>query len=232
MIRSVWQQKGQLLGQLLSKTHRRLPMADARSAAKQAVTASVRKRMKFVKSRTQHFGSGSAASAIPAGSVPLPEAPKPIESHAQDVGGDPERPPRSSPYNALRRSSSFDPFDGELHDLPINGEFAQTPGGEHLPFDIGVVGLIYPEREDRDGSYPRGGSRDSKDTSSSKAADSIGRTSLGLDRGALTEEPESMGSFDEAHRPRPALDAPADRSSSSPAQVRPLSRSHSPRPAC
>ncbi|GAA5855492.1 hypothetical protein JCM9279_006025 [Rhodotorula babjevae] len=201
MIRSVWQQKGQLLGQLLSKTHRRLPMADARSAAKQAVTASVRKRMKFVKSRTQHFGSGGASSAIPVGSVPLPEAPKPVDPRSQGLGDDLERPSRSSPYNALRRSSSFDPFDGELHDLPINGEFAQTPGGEHLPFDLGVVGLIYPEREDREGSYPRGGSRGSKETSSSEAAASTGRTSLGLGRGALTEEPESMGTYDGPAQP-------------------------------
>ncbi|KPV73207.1 uncharacterized protein RHOBADRAFT_54988 [Rhodotorula graminis WP1] len=206
MIRSVWQQKGQLLGQLLSKTHRRLPMADARSAAKQAVTASVRKRMKFVKSRTQHFGSVDAANANPAGPPPLPEAVRPVEAPAQDRDDELERPPRpaATPYNAIPRSTSFDPFDGELHDLPMNGEFARTPGGEHLPFDLGVVGLIYPEREDREGSYPRGASRGSKETTSSEAAESTGSRSLGLARGALTEEPEDMGAANEAQRLAPS----------------------------
>ncbi|CEQ42515.1 SPOSA6832_04335, partial [Sporobolomyces salmonicolor] len=48
MIKSVWQQKGQLIQQLLSKTHRRLPMAQTRSAAKQAVLkSSLRYRLKL-----------------------------------------------------------------------------------------------------------------------------------------------------------------------------------------
>ncbi|GAA6043699.1 hypothetical protein JCM8097_007486 [Rhodosporidiobolus ruineniae] len=45
MIKSVWQQKGQLLGQLMSRTHRKLPLADARSAAKQRAVSAVRKRL-------------------------------------------------------------------------------------------------------------------------------------------------------------------------------------------
>ncbi|GAA5897882.1 hypothetical protein JCM6882_005104 [Rhodosporidiobolus microsporus] len=43
-IRSVWQQKGQLLGQLLSKAHRSLPLTDVRSAAKQRAVSAVRSR--------------------------------------------------------------------------------------------------------------------------------------------------------------------------------------------
>lgn len=196
MIRSVWQQKGQLLGQLLSKTHRRLPMADARSAAKQAVTASVRKRMRFVKSRTQHFGSGggvSPTSAVPVGSVPVPEPPRPIDRR-QAVGDDGARYDArftESPSGSMRRSASLDSLDVVLHAPPTNGEFARGPDGEPLPFDIGAADLIYPEKADREGSYPRaGGSRGSRETSASASSS---RPSFGLGSGALVEEPQRMG---------------------------------------
>jgi hypothetical protein len=43
-IKSVWQQKGQLIGQLLSTAHRKLPLQDARSMAKQRAVSAVRNR--------------------------------------------------------------------------------------------------------------------------------------------------------------------------------------------
>ncbi|BGP20274.1 Protein SABRE [Rhodosporidiobolus nylandii] len=53
-LKSVWQQKGQLIGQLLSKTHRTLPLADARSAAKKRAVSAVRNRL------LKHKGSSSS----------------------------------------------------------------------------------------------------------------------------------------------------------------------------
>ncbi|GAA6011720.1 hypothetical protein JCM10207_004222 [Rhodosporidiobolus poonsookiae] len=51
-LKSVWQQKGQLIGQFLSATHRKLPLADARSAAKQRAVSAVRSRL------LKHRGDG------------------------------------------------------------------------------------------------------------------------------------------------------------------------------
>lgn len=139
MIRSVWQQKGQLLGQLLSRTHRRLPLADARSAAKQAVQTSIRNRMKSVKSRTSTFGQHSRIPAPSAAAVaPGAMAAAPVAKHEDPLHGDvdqlTESPRSSMQHDSPRLSHSSSRSYSSAED-------------EQLPFDIAAAELVHPEVE-------------------------------------------------------------------------------------
>lgn len=59
MIKSVWGQKGALVGQLLNKAHRTLPLQDARSQVKKSVTKGFKARMKALGSGHVTPRSGS-----------------------------------------------------------------------------------------------------------------------------------------------------------------------------
>ncbi|BGP51898.1 Protein SABRE [Rhodotorula kratochvilovae] len=196
MIRSVWQQKTQLLGQLLSKTHRRLPMADARSAAKQAVQASVRKRMRFVKSRTQNFGSGggSGSTSAPAPAPPLARRVHPLQGGLDRAGvnGFSE-----SPSGSMRREASLssdEEDDGEAEERTPPAEDGDG-AGEHLPFDLDAAMLFHP-----DVTAPVGADVHAfhHAHAAEPGAPDLSGQSLGLgETAALVEEPESMDGVEE-----------------------------------
>lgn len=147
MIRSVWQQKGQLIGQFLSKTHRRLPMADTRSAAKQAVQASFRNRIKSMKARTGTGLVPSQEDALDAGIAPTARADDPlVRFHASD-------------YRDLLSGEGGGKAPKDLSAVVQDAE-RDDVRDEDLPFDIAAVNLINPQvafhdDEDELGSYPR-----------------------------------------------------------------------------
>lgn len=139
MIRSVWQQKGQLIGQFLSKTHRRLPMADTRSAAKQAVQASFRNRIKSMKGRG---GTG-------AGLVSPQEAPAATEVAIAPTAKSDDPLVR---YHASRYRDSVNGQGTSKSPLDLPTADADEPKlrDEDLPFDLSAVNLINPQVEYHD----------------------------------------------------------------------------------
>ena len=138
MIRSVWQQKGQLIGQFLSKTHRRLPMADTRSAAKQAVQASFRNRIKSMKAR-----GGTGAGLV-----------SPQEGPATEVAIAPTAK-SNDPLVRYHASTYRDSLNGQGTsksplDLPPADADEPNLRDEDLPFDLSAVNLINPQVEYHD----------------------------------------------------------------------------------
>ncbi|KAK4703534.1 hypothetical protein P7C70_g2687, partial [Phenoliferia sp. Uapishka_3] len=90
-IKSIWSQKGALIGQLLSTAHRRLPMQDARMAANTA--------KKSIKSRF-HIGSHRTPSPISASTGPLRIVTQPSMDDSRSVLN------RSSPTAPTMSSSN------------------------------------------------------------------------------------------------------------------------------
>ncbi|CDR46544.1 RHTO0S12e05996g1_1 [Rhodotorula toruloides] len=176
MIRSVWQQKGQLIGQLLSKTHRRLPMAEARSAAKQAVQASIRNRMRLVKARASTFAANNS-------SVPLHERSPPLRHDDPLLG----TPAVRDPASASSSSSRFPTVTARDSSSSSSDDEEDNIADSSLPFDVAATELIDPNVEFADdGEYPQA-------IAQARAArdESGGRYGV---IGPLVEEPES---FDE-----------------------------------
>ncbi|GAA5985789.1 hypothetical protein JCM10908_007112 [Rhodotorula pacifica] len=197
MIRSVWQQKGQLIGQFLSKTHRRLPMADTRSAAKQAVQASFRNRIKSMKART---GTGLVPPqdvALDAGIAPVAKDDDPLvrRSFRERIGA---------------QIASNAPLD-----LPSPEEGASRTRDEDLPFDLSAVNLISPQVEYQDD--------DNSDEEQQHPATADGQARAPMTAQAPTiamdapivEEPESLEDDVSAHDGRSEGSHSHDRISSS-----------------
>ncbi|BGP27835.1 hypothetical protein Rt10032_c13g5178 [Rhodotorula toruloides] len=216
MIRSVWQQKGQLIGQLLSKTHRRLPMAEARSAAKQAVQASIRNRMRFVKARASTFAATNS-------SVPLHERSPPLRHDDPLLG----TPTGRDPASASASSSRLAPI--APHDSSSSDDDEDGVADSSLPFDVAATELIDPNVEFLDdGEYPQA-------IAQARAAREEGGGGSQANITPLVEEPESFAEEEgEAGGPReggerdsmqsgdlsaisfPTTETPSSRSDSSP----------------
>lgn len=184
MIRSVWQQKGQLIGQLLSKTHRRLPMAEARSAAKQAVQASIRNRMRLVKARASTFAAHNSSVPLHERS-PLHESRSPPLKHDDPLLGSPAI--REAASVSSSRLATF-----ATRDSSSSSDEDDDAADSSLPFDVAATELIDPNVEyTDDGEYPQAIAQ------ARAARDEGGGASTG-NITPLVEEPESLVDEDEA----------------------------------
>lgn len=184
MIRSVWQQKGQLIGQFLSKTHRRLPMADTRSAAKQAVQASFRNRIKSMKSR-----GGTAAGLV-----------SPPQEGATEVAIAPTAK-SNDPLIRYHASTYRDSLNGQgtskspLDLPPADADEPSKLRDEDLPFDLSAVNLINPRVEYDDGD------EDESMTYPQAHAQADARPGSVVVTGTpVVEEPESIDDDEHDHR--------------------------------
>lgn len=186
MIRSVWQQKGQLIGQFLSKTHRRLPMADTRSAAKQAVQASFRNRIKSMKAR-----SGTGAGLV-----------SPQEGVATEVAIAPTAK-SNDPLVRYHASTYRDSLNGQGPasksplDLPPADADEPKLRDEDLPFDLSAVNLINPQVE-----YHDDDDEESMTYPQARAQADARLGSVVVTGTPVVEEPESIAADDESESSR------------------------------
>ncbi|GAA5830097.1 hypothetical protein JCM11251_006874 [Rhodosporidiobolus azoricus] len=101
-MKSLWNQKTQLIGQFLSATHRRLPLAEARSAAKERAVSAVRTR--WLKHKSGSKRDDPLMAPLPPASSPSP----------------PPRPPTQRRYSDPPSSSG-----SEEDDLPFDFDAAE-----------------------------------------------------------------------------------------------------------
>ncbi|KAM0789695.1 hypothetical protein ACM66B_006555 [Microbotryomycetes sp. NB124-2] len=89
VVRSIWSQKGALLGQLLQTAHRRLPLADQRSAAKRTLKESLRARFHLPHSNAPSpLGSASTSrtSLAPSSRSPLSTSTRGTRDSSSSLG--------------------------------------------------------------------------------------------------------------------------------------------------
>ncbi|KAK4056456.1 Protein SABRE [Microbotryomycetes sp. JL221] len=98
--RSIWSQKGALLGQLLQTAHRRLPLADQRSAAKRTLKESIRARFHVSPSPSPSPLASASSSLVSLGAASSLNPPSPLRHDSASL---------NSPDPSLSSSSTSSP---------------------------------------------------------------------------------------------------------------------------
>ncbi|KAI5479861.1 hypothetical protein MNV49_002419 [Pseudohyphozyma bogoriensis] len=111
-IKSVWSQKGALLGQLLSTAHRRLPLQDARSAAKKSISSSIKTRLHIKRSASPSIQElKNASSPLRASSM--------MSTSSSNGGSSHDASPVVTREDTPDSSDSDSDEDEEEGDIPI-----------------------------------------------------------------------------------------------------------------
>lgn len=149
-IKSVWSQKGALLGQLLQTAHRRLPLTDARYAAADALAnprasliilycrAAAKK--SFKTSLRTRLNLKSPSSSRSNSALELPKSSPLARNPSSSDKGTPSNTPPSRP--SPQREPSPNSSSSDLSDDEIVGD-----GPIGLPFDVNTTHLLDSEEQ-------------------------------------------------------------------------------------